>query len=81
MRNSGLSRKSSILHHSNKQCQICSNKGHEASSCATVPTLFEWFPKVKFFYLFRKYGGQNVFLCGSFSQWAIKKKLEETDKG
>jgi len=31
---------------------------------------------------FRKYGGEEVYLCGSFSQWQIKKKMyKESEKG
>lgn len=48
-----------------KFCSICGRHGHEGESCAAIPTTFCW-----------RYGGNSVFLCGSFSQWQVKKKME-----
>lgn len=54
-----------------KFCQICGRHGHEDESCAAIPTTFTW-----------KYGGEEVYLCGSFSQWQTKKRMyKENDKG
>lgn len=55
---------------SKKFCQICGRNGHEDESCAALPVTFTW-----------KYGGNEVFLCGSFNQWQVKRPLQKSDKG
>jgi len=47
-----------------KHCDLCGRNGHESGSCAAIPVPFFW-----------KYGGNEVYVCGSFSQWQVKKKM------
>jgi len=64
-----MSKPSPIL--SLKYCQNCGRNGHDAEGCTTIPVVFEW-----------RYGGKNVYLTGSFSQWRVKKRMSpESQEG
>jgi N-acetylneuraminic acid mutarotase len=45
-------------------CQVCGRNCGEEESSVAIPITFTW-----------KYEGSTVYLCGSFSQWQIKLKM------